>query len=683
MTDSSRGYQQFFAEMKRRRVFRVMAVYGATAFVLLQVADLLAQGMGLSDQVLRVTTFLVLIGFPIAVLLAWAFDSTPDGMKRTEDASPEEILEILALPASKRWISGLLALAGVALLFGGGWWMGQRSDSGPELSLVIPGAQASEFKTIAVLPFENMGGDEANTVLASGLHADVQTALSRLADLRVISVQDYVASETTVGEIALELRVDHILQGRVRRSGNQVRVNVLLIDVATSENLWVEDFDREVTPDNLFAIQSDIARRVALNLDAELSPADIERLEAGLSTDNMAALNLYYQAEASSGLFAKVDLLGQAVELAPGFVEAWSLLAQIRSFFVAVGSGGQLAALEAVRQTESLAPGSLEALAARAAYTHQVERDALSALSQYRAAEKLAPSDGDFVWAIGTLQQESGDFDEGVRTLKRAAALDPQNVDLLVFLARALHSMRRWNAADQVVERALSLDPSNGMARAMKVELALAMNRDPRRARALAAELGLDPATEGWALTWIEFYDRDYEAAMRSAKNSTAEFGFEELGRLTLLAMINRWSTGTSGPYADSLKSLFERVPPTEMLGPRAARGLIYAGQEAAGLEMLAERVDEARSEGNIGRLWNAAETYADMGRGEDALTLLEEVVGRPVLGYILVAHLASLENGPWFDRIRDDPRFKEVLRRQEAYEAQAALDAEADGPWP
>ena len=127
MTDSGRGYQQLFAELKRRKVFRVMAVYGATAFVALQAADLLAQGMGLSNQVLRITTFLVLVGFPIAIVLAWAFETTPEGVRRTQDATHLEIDAIIAAPASERIPAGVMALVGVVALVLGAYWVGNRS----------------------------------------------------------------------------------------------------------------------------------------------------------------------------------------------------------------------------------------------------------------------------------------------------------------------------------------------------------------------------------------------------------------------------------------------------------------------------------------------------------------------------------------------------------------------------
>ncbi|MEN8145803.1 MAG: hypothetical protein ABFS14_12740, partial [Gemmatimonadota bacterium] len=216
MSNQAPNHKTFFAELKRRNVFRVMAVYGIVGFILLQVLDLAVPALLLPEWTYRFAALILLIGFPIAVVIAWAFESTPEGVKRTADAAPEEISAILAQPVSHRWPAGLLALAGVLLLFGSGWWMGQRGEGGRDLSLAIPEANASEFRTLAVLPFENVGGDEENRVLASGLHMDLQDQLGRLADLRVtspMSVREYESSEKGIQEIADELGVDHILQG--------------------------------------------------------------------------------------------------------------------------------------------------------------------------------------------------------------------------------------------------------------------------------------------------------------------------------------------------------------------------------------------------------------------------------------------------------------------------------------
>lgn len=699
MSQSPPSLPRLFAEMKRRKVFRIMAVYGATAFVVLQVADLLVEGMGLSDQLLRITTFLVLIGFPIAVVLAWAFESTPDGMKRTEVAAPDEIERILAQPASKRLPAGLLALAGVALLFGG-WWMGRQGSPGADLNLAVSEAHAADFRRIAVLPFEDLGGNEENDPFLAGLHEDIRGKLANLADLRVTSlgsVREYGDLDGDARQIASELAVDYLLRGSVRRSGDVARVNVWLIDASTSEDIWFEQWDQRVTVENLFAIQSQIARQVADQLEASLSPADIEQLEAGLSTDNPAALNAYYRArsawrEATS--WSNVDdVLAQAervVELAPEFVEGWSLLAQILSAFAPFGGEYPIQAREAVERTEALAPGSLEAIKARAWYANFVDEDLERALELFRTAEAQAPSDAEVLTHIARLQARLGDFVEGARTMRRAVFLDPQNPETHVSLAWMLQNRSMWEAADAVIERALAIDPGYEPAQRTKLNLIVQGDRNPRRALGLMAEFGLEPDfSQAWAAT----IDRDFDAAARMLAGLPAPADEDdvialtfEATRLMWLSRVERWRGGDVDTARDSLAALLARnatILEDSDFGFILGELLVFAGSEETGWRLIQQEVDRARSSEDqamgVTILWVIARTYAAFDRREEALGLLEEAVGKPVAG---TWSMADLELDPMFDSIRDDPRFDVLLARQQAYEDEQARIAEAEGPW-
>ena len=697
-----KSYQQFFAELKRRRVFRVMAVYGVVGFVLLQIVDLAIPALLLPEWTYRLVALILLLGFPVAIVLAWAFESTPDGMKRTEEAAPEEIAEILAQPASRRWPAGLLALAGVALLFGG-WWMGQRTGPGADLNLAVSDAMAADFRRIAVLPFEDLGGNEENDPFLSGMHVDIHGKLMGLSDLRVTalgSVRDYGASEKSTAEIANELSVDYLLRGSVRRAGDRARVNVQLTDVAIGEDIWSDEFDREVTVENLFAIQSEIARQVADRLEAALSPADIRRLEAGLSTNNLTAINAYHRGRAAAfapraddtydDMVAQIEL---AVELAPEFVEAWSFLAWLRSSASPVLGGLVAPALEAVERSEALAPGSLEAIKARAWYTYYVEDDFRRALELMHEAERMAPSDTDVLMGIAYLQHRVGEFADGTRTMKRAVDLDPQNSGTLDKLAIMLARLGRWEAADEVVERALAMDPSNASAQIHKIRIIVQGDRDPARARSLAAEMGLDATNAGavltWYLAWFATLERDYDGAALiladapyDETSSTARV--EKLSLLTLSVWVEQMRGGDPRPLRDSLTAFLDPDSTVaKSLWYFQAEALLLTGQEEAGWALLVQSVEEARSSqdqaGRINDFWLAAGIYAQFGRPEEALVLLDEAVARPVAAWW---SLANLELEPKFDSLRDDPRFDALIARQQAYEAQAALDAEAEGPW-
>jgi len=248
------AYQRFLAELKRRRVFRVAAVYGATAFVVVQVADVLQEALHLPEAFLTGVTVASLLGFPLAVALAWAFDRTPQGVVRTPTATSQEIQQIVAQPASRRWPSGLLALVGIAALAASAWLTLGRGPAGTAGDTAAAGGTAAggtpAEASIAVLPFANLSGDEETQPFADGLQDDLLTQLAKIGALTVISrtsVQEYRNTTKNVKEIASELGVATVLEGGVQRAGDRYRINVQLIDAASDAHLWADQYSGELT----------------------------------------------------------------------------------------------------------------------------------------------------------------------------------------------------------------------------------------------------------------------------------------------------------------------------------------------------------------------------------------------------------------------------------------------------
>ncbi|TFG64362.1 MAG: hypothetical protein E4H28_05270, partial [Gemmatimonadales bacterium] len=522
MSQNPSSLQAFFAELMRRRVFRVMAVYGAVAFVVLQVADIMFPAMSLPEWAMSMVLAITMLGFPIAIVLAWAFESTPDGMKRTAPATPEVIQEIVAAPVSRRWPAGLLALAGVALVFGGGWWMGNRAETGA--NILVPDAQAADFRALAVLPFENVNATEDNRLIAVGVHEDLLSQLSRIAALRVTSrtsVREYETTSKSLREIADELGVEFIMEGSVRSSGNQVRVNVSLVDALTDEQIWAHQCDKEVTPDNLFQIQSEVARSVVSELEAQLTPQDVETLDAMAPASSLAAQSWYYRAlDAYAGGLANIEVarnhVNRALELDSGYVAAWSFLAQVESRLAFVGQDDDEGARVAVDRTRELAPRSVEAYLATGFYEYYGRRDFDAALSAFREAERLAPSDAEVAWAVALILRRQGSWDASTEMMKRAVQLDPRNVLRLETLAENLMQTGAPRDADAIVERALVLDAANHRARGHKIKLVVELDGNTGRAGRLASELGVDPTEneEASALIRLARADRDYSRVL-------------------------------------------------------------------------------------------------------------------------------------------------------------------------
>ncbi len=455
------GYQRFFAELKRRKVFRVAAVYGAVAFVILQVADILVPALHLPESFTTGIALLAILGFPIAVVLAWAFDSTPAGIQRTDAAKTGEIEAIIAQPAASRWPSGLLALVGVVALAIGGWLAlssrsaadsearsGTAVDVSSERTAVSGDAKsgAAPARTaVAVLPFQSLTNDEESREFALGIHDDLLTQLSRIEDLRVTSrtsVMTYVDSDKPVREIAAELGVGTVVEGGVRTAGEQVRINIQLIDAATDEHLWAETYDRELTAENVFAIQGEIARAVTGALEAELSEQEVAAL-AELPTSSTEAWAAYHRARRLWGTMGGdtndrliVAEYQQAVELDPEFVAAWAGLVRAQSWLIRRGlETDTMPARSSLDRLRELAPESPAGLIAEGYYRYYALADFEGALPVVQEYRRLRPGDAEGWQTEGWVLRRVGRWEESTESQRHAAELDPLNAVVLWNLA--------------------------------------------------------------------------------------------------------------------------------------------------------------------------------------------------------------------------------------------------------
>jgi len=707
---ASPGYQRFLAELKRREVFRVAAVYGATGFVLLQVADLLAEGLGLPDVVLRAATFLVLIGFPIALVLAWAYERTPEGVKRTDPAGTAELDAIVAQPAAKRWPAGLLALAGVVALVAGAWWVGRSTASGdadarPEpVALTADADPASLRRSVAVLPFADLAGTDDSKAFALGLHDDLMTQLTKVPDLKVTSrtsVMVYADQTRPVEEIARDLSVGSIVEGGVRTSGGRVRLNVQLIDPSTDEHIWAETYDRELTAENVFEIQGEIARSVATALEAELSGETVSQLGAML-TDNIEAWNAYHegklleeQSNDSVPEYRTVEAFQRAVELDPGFVAAWARLVRAQSWLVRRGlETDTLPAWRSVERLRELDPGGADALFAEGIYQYYAQADYPAALEALQRARTLRPNDPEIMQHVGWVLRRLGRWDEAISLLDRAIQLDPRNASLIWNQGLNNYKIRRYGIGRSQYEISLELDVQTGIAGAFKAELELFTEGDSAAARrTLEQRLGFQaPGTSEGTGYWLAYMDRDYGAAIDAARRitgeeagvSTSATSRRKHSRPMRLALAYRLSGDAQAAHdwADSAVALAQAAlderpdpNPRDRFGVKAMAhadlGLSLALRGEPGDTALAIRhaeeahrlfnyeVDATDSELVT---WFLARTYVLAGRPDDAIAQMEAMVSHPS-----VFGLGDLKLDPLYDGIRDDPRFQAMIPRLES----------------
>ena len=418
----ARRYQRFLAELKRRHVFRIAAVYGGVGFVVVQAADVFVPALHLPPWILSAIAFLVVLGFPVALVIAWAFELGPEGLKRTAAADDEELDAIATQPAGRRWPIGLAALAGVALIALSAWWLATGRIRG-----------TGSYDSIAVLPFANLSDNAELEFFSDGLSEELLNALAGVEDLRVAARTSSFAFKGTnadIRAIAESLGVATVLEGSVRRSGERVRITVQLIDAEHGFHLWSHEYDRDLR--DVFATQDEIAAAVTEALVPRLRAEDAPTTRGG--TQNVAAYDLYLKGR-EKWRTRNVELLREAVEdfraavaMDPGFALAWSGLADAVDALawrdigaVNLPPEGRLAALRALTLDPEMAEGWVSAgiLAAEFDNDHELGELAL------RRALALRPSNANANQQLSGILRNTGRLEEARPFIEKAVELSP------------------------------------------------------------------------------------------------------------------------------------------------------------------------------------------------------------------------------------------------------------------
>lgn len=434
-----------WAELKRRNVVRVAIAYLVVAWLLAQVAATFFPALQLPEWTVTFVAALLILGFPLAIALSWAYELTPEGLKKAGDVKPTESITRSTGRKLDRAIIVVLALAVVFLVLDNYWLDRSSQPAGAAREAtanagepVAPSAVAAGEtlpNSLAVLPFSNLSPNEQDAYFAVGLHEELLNQLSKLGNLSLISrtsVQRYAGSGLSIPEIARELKVRTVMEGSVRYAGDRIRVTVQLIDAATDQHLWSETYERPF--DDIFAIESDIAMNVANALEAEFSPAEQEAIEQ-IPTTSPAAYSLYLEATTSMRLVGgsgASTLLDRALAIDPNFANAYGLKAQISSVsFISTTQGTGIA-------TEGRAALEREVreLAAKAFELDPDNADARAALRGINIptwhwtafAEAVEPADeasltAAAVWVYAWMRRR----EDAVRIGARNAALNPND----------------------------------------------------------------------------------------------------------------------------------------------------------------------------------------------------------------------------------------------------------------
>ena len=662
----------FFSELKRRNVYKVAVAYGVVAWLLIQAASILFPTFEAPPWVMKVVVVIIAIGFPIALIVAWAFEMTPEGMKRTEDISPDE-----KIPQwSRRKFAALVV--SVALMAGGLLLFQLSRNPTANSRNEAPSARVTE-KSIAVLPFASLSEDKANAYFADGIQDEILTRLSKIAELKVISrtsTQQYQSKPGNLAEIAKQLGVAHILEGSVQKSGDSVRVNVQLIKAEGDSHLWAETYDRKLT--DIFAVETEVAQRIANSLEAKLTGREKEAINY-VGTKIPAAYDAYLRAIALRNSQSRQDqerviqYCRQAVALDPNYAAPWADIALAEGLRYTQGNktDAQRALVkEAAENALRLDPDHGDGHAAMGMYIYYCLRDYDGALAELEKAREQAPNQAFIIQAIGLVKRRQGKLDECQELLLRAAQIDPVNQDIWTNLAWSYRGMRRFADAHAMLDRALAISPNDQAIVGRKADTYIA------EGDLASAHRVLDPLnprlTEDsfFSLITLLVFERKFDEAIAKITAGLAEdpslpalivaFSNETLGALHLVA----GRKDQALPFLQKADAELLAIKNQGNTSPEVLAALLEVHA------LLGRRADVEREipeiiaaiakdkwRGPSGEA-DAAGAYSILGDRDRALPILERLLAQP---YADALTPALLRLDPIWDPIRDDPRFQKL----------------------
>jgi TolB-like protein/Tfp pilus assembly protein PilF len=513
--------RSFFAELQRRNVYKVAIAYGVVAWLLMQIATQVFPFLEIPNWTVRLVIMLLALGFPIALVLAWAFELTPEGIKRTEEVDLSKSIRRKTGRKLDFLIIAVLLLVIAALLF-------QRFH--PK---VAPALASSPEKSIAVLPFENLSRDPDNAYFADGVQEEILTRLASIAGLKVISrtsTQQYQSKPRNLREIAKQLGVANILEGSVQKAADQVRVNVQLVNAQTDSHLWADTYDRKLT--DIFGVESEIAKRIAESLQAKLTGRE-EKALAVKPTTNPEAYDAYLRGLAFEyrNWYSAIDSYERAVQLDPNFALAWARLSRADAtlYFLRADTTAARrdAAKRAFENAQKLQPNSPETELALGYYQYLVLRDYGSAKTTFELVRKMLPGSSEVLEALGRVIRREGSWDQSIDYYEQALALDPRNVELLIDAASTYAWLRQFPAALKLYDRALDIVPNEPNLLAAKAGIYQAEGNLQEAAKLLSEVNAQTPSSTAFLIKITELrLERNLGEAIRLLQARQTQFHF-------------------------------------------------------------------------------------------------------------------------------------------------------------
>ncbi|PYK64990.1 MAG: hypothetical protein DME50_10665 [Verrucomicrobia bacterium] len=677
--------KNFFAELKRRNVYRAAVAYGVVPWFLTQLTTQVFPFFEIPNSAVRFVVIALAVGFPIAMLLAWVYEFTPEGIVRTEDLQPAQARSVQR--ATGRILDFIIIgalLMVIAMLVVG------------RLPFYRQTGESISQKSIAVLPFENRSEDKANAYFADGIQDEILTRLSKIADLKVISrtsTRHYKSAPENLPEIARQLGVAHILEGSVQKSGDAVRVNVQLIKAANDSHLWAETYDRKLT--DIFSVESEIAKGIAESLQAKLTSHEEQAL-AVKPTNNPEAYDAYLRGLAfwDRGVFfdaetkTAIDSYERAVQIDPDFALAWAQLSRVHAHLYNAGADKTAtrrdAAKSALDNAQRLQPNSPETLLALGYYQSSVLRDYGLAKTTFQHVSKMLPSSSEAPMALGRIARREGHWDQSIAYQEQALGLDPRNVELLNDTAGTYADLRQFPKALKLYDRVLDIFPDDPSELAIKAVMYQAQGNLEQAAK-LLSEITVQTPYEFIFLIKVTQLrlERNYTEAVRLLQARQTQFHFaseiEKGINQVWLALLQHLAGDAAGAKAiaeqarDTLEPLHKDQQDNALFAANLSLNYAVLGNKELALkeaERAVTLLPSAKDQLTGPDLEeNLALIQTMFGENSHAISTLTRLLQTPyqssVYGVTPITP-ALLRLDPFWDPLRSDPAFQKLCEEKQ-----------------
>jgi TolB-like protein/Tfp pilus assembly protein PilF len=686
----------FFGELKRRNVIRMVGLYLVGAWLVVQVAGTVLPMFGAPEWLPRMIVVLLAIGFVPAVIFSWVFELTPEGLKREQEVATEQSIT----PQTGRRMDRMII---VVLVLALGYFAFDKFVLTPRReAALVSGAVPNESKSvinaksIAVLPFENLSRDPDNAYFADGIQDEILTRLSKIADLKVISrtsTQHYKSAPENLPEIAGQLGVAHIVEGSVQKSGDSVRINVQLIKAANDSHLWADTYDRRLT--DIFSVESEVAKAIADELRAHISGQE-EQVITAKPTDNIEAYEAYLRGLAYSlktvntpaNALGAQKYLREAVRLDPKFALAWALLSYTdargyRTLTLQPTVALREEARQAAETALTLQPDLGEAVHAKGYYHYSCLKDYDTAVRYFEQARPLLPNSSQVSQSLAYLERRRGQWERSESYLNEAERLDPRNVSLLSQHAISYYWLRRFPEALRKLDQVLNITPDDVDTIATKAAIAQAEGDLPRAAALLAP---LHPGADDTNALETQVYQAILECNPGPIIPRLKEVLTKPdpaLGYINgELRFWLGWTQEVAGDHAaaqetwrqarSELEPFLKEQPENYELIEHLALTNIGLGDKTAAFSFVEKAMAVVPVEKDVvdgpGPIEVLARVSAQMGEPDRAIGALQKLLSIPYSGPLagnVPLTPALLRLDPMFDPLRNDPRFQKLCEEK------------------